>query len=365
MLDELKRILAGAEADYADIRYERMRSASAEFIKDRLKGVDSVSTDGFVVRVYREKGFASATVTRREDVPEALRLASEGAEVMGRSGKTVVLADVPAVTDHVEPALNGDPADVPLQDKVDLAGKYSRIMLGMPGIVSTTVNYSEVDREKFFASTRGTAIRERIVTVAIGGEAVAGRDGQLQNIRVSVGGADGYHSLVGREAEFISRGELAAALLDAEPLKAGTFDVVLNPSMTGVFVHEAFGHFSEADIIEDNSSMRAKMALGARLGSDAVNIVADSTLPGQVGFYRYDDEGVPVRRVQLMKKGVLTGRLHSLRTAGEFHEPINRPLRGGRLSLRTDREDGNDFLRSRQSGLQGSGAKTGRRPVPL
>ncbi len=321
MLDELKRILAGAEADYADIRYERMRSASAEFIKDRLKGVDSVSTDGFVVRVYREKGFASATVTRREDVPEALRLAAEGAEVMGRSGKTVVLADVPAVTDHVEPALNGDPADVPLQDKVDLAGKYSRIMLGMPGIVSTTVNYSEVDREKFFASTRGTAIRERIVTVAIGGEAVAGRDGQLQNIRVSVGGADGYHSLVGREAEFISRGELAAALLDAEPLKAGTFDVVLNPSMTGVFVHEAFGHFSEADIIEDNSSMRAKMALGARLGSDAVNIVADSTLPGQVGFYRYDDEGVPVRRVQLMKKGVLTGRLHSLRTAGEFHEP--------------------------------------------
>jgi TldD protein len=92
--------------------------------------------------------------------------------------------------------------------------------------------------------------------------------------------------------------------------------------MTGVFAHEAFRPFSEADIIEDNSSLRAKMALGAELGSEAVNIVADSTLPGQVGFYRSMTKGFPVRRVQLMRRGVSTGRLHSLRTAGEFGEGV-------------------------------------------
>lgn len=322
MLDLLKKTLSQVEADYADIRYERMRTSSAEFIKDQLKGVDSVSTDGFVVRVHKDHGFASATVTREQDVPEALRLAAEGASVMGRSGKRVVLADVPATIDHVEPVLNGDPADIPLQDKLALAVKYSRLMLGMPEIATTNVNYSEVDREKFFVSTRGSAVRERIVTVAIGGEAVAERKGLLQNIRVAIGGADGFHKLLNRDDEFVKRGELAAGLLDAEPVKAGTYDVVLNPSMTGVFSHEAFGHFSEADIIEDNTSMREKMALGACLGSESVNITADSTMPGQVGFYRYDDEGVPVRRVQLMSRGVLTGRLHSLRTAGAFGEPV-------------------------------------------
>lgn len=322
MLDELRKTLKKVEADYADIRYERMRTSSADFIKDQLKGVDAVSTDGYVVRVYRDMGFASATVTREEDVPEALRLASEGATVMGRSGKTVVLAEEPAICDYVEPDLKCDPADVPLQEKLDLARNYSRLMLDMPRIAATNVGYNEVDREKFFVSTRGAAIRERIVTVSIGGEAVAEKDGLLQNIRVAVGGADGFHKLLNRDEEFVRRSELAADLLTAQPLKAGTFDVVLNPSMTGVFAHEAFGHFSEADIIEDNSSMRAKMALGANLGSDAVNIVADSTLAGQVGFYLYDDEGVPVRRVQLMKGGVLTGRLHSLRTAGEFREPV-------------------------------------------
>lgn len=320
MIDVLGKMLEKVEADYADIRYERMRTSSADLTRDQLKGVSAVATDGYVVRVYRDRGFASATVTRREDVPEALKLASEGATVMGRSGKTVVLAEAPAVTDDVEPSLNMDPAEVPLQEKVDLARGYSRLMMGIPEIATTNVGYSEVDREKFFVSTRGSRIRERVVTVSIGGEAVAERNGLLQNIRVSVGGADGFHRLLNRDSEFIRRGELAVQLLDAEPVKAGTYDVVLNPSMTGVFTHEAFGHFSEADIIEDNSSLRAKMARGARLGSDAVNIVADSTMPNQVGFYRYDDEGVPVRKVQLMKDGVLTGRLHSLRTAGEFGE---------------------------------------------
>lgn len=322
MLEKLRGMLAGIEADYADIRYERMRTTSADIVNDKLKGVDSVSTDGFVVRVLRKDGFASATATRREDVPEALRLAADGARVMGDSGKKVVLADTSACTDDVKPILKTDPAAVPLKEKLDLTAGYSRLMLEMPDIAATNVSYSEVDRDKFFVSTRGAGIRERVVTVSIGGEAVAERNGLLQNIRVAVGGADGFHRLLGREQEFRRRAELASALLNAEPLKAGTYDVVLNSSMTGVFAHEAFGHFSEADIIEDNSSLRAKMALGAELGSEAVNIVADSTLPGQVGFYRYDDEGVPVRRVQLMRRGVLTGRLHSLRTAGEFGEGV-------------------------------------------
>jgi TldD protein len=92
--------------------------------------------------------------------------------------------------------------------------------------------------------------------------------------------------------------------------------------MSGVFTHEAFGHFSEADIIEDNPTMREKMRIGAKLGSDVLSITDDPTRPGQLGFYRSDDEGVAARPVALMKDGVLFGRLHSRRTAAEFGEPI-------------------------------------------
>ena len=116
---------------------------------------------------------------------------------------------------------------------------------------------------------------------------------------------------------------MALNILKATPVKAGTYRVILNQRLAGVFTHEAFGHFSEADLIEDSPTMRAKMELSAKLGTDILNIKDDPTLLNQLGHYKYDDEGVPARSTQLMKDGVLVGRLHSRRTAAAFGEPAS------------------------------------------
>ena len=98
---------------------------------------------------------------------------------------------------------------------------------------------------------------------------------------------------------------------------------MLDPIMAGLFTHEAFGHFSEADLIEDSPTLRDKMRIGERFGDDGLSIVDDPTMPGQLGFYRYDDEGVVARPVRLMDRGILAGRLHSRRTAAAFGEPLS------------------------------------------
>ena len=59
------------------------------------------------------------------------------------------------------------------------------------------------------------------------------------------------------------------------------------------------------------------------MGSEQVSITDDPTRAGQLGFYRYDDEGVAVRPVPLLRHGVLAGRLHSRRTAAAFGEPVS------------------------------------------
>lgn len=314
-------MISGSDADYIDIRYEIKKETTANLAGPELKKAGSNSTDGFVVRALKNGGFSSVTVTREEDVPEAVKLASQGAAAMAGEGKTVRLAKVEPVKDWVEPEMIVDPATIPLEDKLVLLRKYNDLMLSVPEIAGTNLGYREVDREKFFASSEGASIRERVCTVSIAGEVIASRDGVTQNIRVAVGGASGFKSLLNRGEIFLERAMLARDLLDAEPVKAGTYDVIINPGLTGVFIHEAFGHFSEADIIEDNPPLREKMAMDSEIGSPVVNIIADSTLPGQVGFYRYDDEGTPVRKVPLMVNGVLKGRLHSRRTAEEFGEP--------------------------------------------
>ncbi len=322
MLDKLKTMISGSDADYIDIRYEVKKETSAAVAGPELKKAGSNSTDGFVVRALKSGGFSSVTVTREEDVPDAVKLAVEGASAMAGEGKTVSMTPVEPVQDWVEPDMIVDPATLALEEKLVLLRKYNDLMLSVPEIAGTNLSYSEVDREKFFVSSEGAALRERVCTVSIAGEVIARRGNLTQNIRVSVGGANGFKSLLNRGEIFLERAMLARDLLDAEPVKGGTYDVVINPGLTGVFIHEAFGHFSEADIIEDNPPLREKMAMGEKIGSDAVTIIADTTIPNQVGFYRYDDEGTPVRKIPLMEKGVLRGRLHSRRTAAEFGEPV-------------------------------------------
>ncbi len=56
-----------------------------------------------------------------------------------------------------------------------------------------------------------------------------------------------------QEAEFEKKTAIALGLLKAEPVEGRKVNVILNPSLAGVFTHEAFGHFSEADLIEDVS----------------------------------------------------------------------------------------------------------------
>jgi TldD protein len=324
MIDRLKSMISGVEADFVDIRYEIKTETNINFTGREIRNVGSNRTDGYVVRAGKNGGFSTATVTREEDIPRAVELAVEGAEtIIATGGKESVMAEVPLVKETIKLALDGDPREISIDDKMELTRKYNDLMLEQPSIETTSITYREIGREKHYANSEGTEVSEEIITTNIMGEVIAKRDNLVQNIRVAIGGADGYNRLLDREEDFTKRAQIAGKLLDAEPVKGGTYNVILSPMLAGVFTHEAFGHFSEADIIEDNPSLREKMSLGKKLGSDVISIVADSTIPNQIGYYVYDDEGVAVKPVTLMDKGVLTGRLHSRRTASAFGEPVS------------------------------------------
>lgn len=323
MLERLKKRIRGVDADYIDIRYEVKRETKITYAGPEIKEAGANNTDGYVIRILKNGGFATTNVTREQDIERGIELALEGAEIVTESnGKRTEFASVPVIEDDVRLDLNGDPTHISLEDKIGLLEGYNRLVLEQKDIATTNLTYREIGREKYFCNSEGTALREEVLTTNILGEMIAKRGDLLQNIRIAIGGADGFNRLVNRDDLFVERARIVSNLLDAEPVRGGTYNVVLNPSLSGVFTHEAFGHFSEADIIEDNPSLRAKMALGAELGTDLVSIVADSTLPDQIGYYRYDDEGVEVKPVTLMEKGVLTGRLHSRRTASAFGEPL-------------------------------------------
>ena len=87
-----------------------------------------------------------------------------------------------------------------------------------------------------------------------------------------------------------------------------------------MFIHEAFGHLSEADFVYENPKMQELLTLGKPMGIEQLNVVDDATMENLPGSMKYDDEGVPGQRKYLIKNGVLTERLHSRETAGKMQE---------------------------------------------
>jgi len=298
MFDDMRMMLSRVDADYADIRYEIKKETIIQYDGKELTRIGLNSTDGYVLRVLKDGGLASASFTKTDDAEQAVRTAVENAGLIARYiDKPIRLAGFEAVKDTFQPAMNEDPRNVSMMEKLELIRQYNEIPFQHEKIVTTKVRYTELMRERYFLSSAGSEIREDLITTQLGGLIISKDVNITQNISVIFGGSDGFTNIRNQEANFEQRTAIALDLLNAKPVEGGVYNVILNPEMTGVFTHEAFGHLSEADIIETLPATREKMQIGSKLGNDVLTIIDDATQPHQIGFYKYDDEGVPVRPV--------------------------------------------------------------------
>lgn len=86
---------------------------------------------------------------------------------------------------------------------------------------------------------------------------------------------------------------------------------VLSPASAALLVHEAVGHFAEAD-----QAVGLSHRLGTRLGSACIQVQDHPTAPGGAACYAIDDDGVEVwGPTELVRDGVLVAQLHTLATA--------------------------------------------------
>jgi TldD protein len=197
-------------------------------------------------------------------------------------------------------------------------------MLREPEVKSTTALYRDTLQTVYYGNSNGAwVVEERpLVDLRLGAQAVRGADVQSAHESWTFAN-EGFESILGREPAAREVASKAHALLDAKPVKAGVYTVIADPKLAGVFVHEAFGHLSEADFAFENQDVQKMMRMGRKFGPAHLNI-ADSGVekPGGnlPGTHRFDDEGTPMKRTQLVKEGVLVGRLHSRETAAKLKE---------------------------------------------
>ncbi len=321
MRDEIMRALARSRADFTDIRMERTHSTSIRFSGKVLEELGSSVDQGGIVRCLVGGGWGVAVFNSPEQLMQRVEDAERIARVANaETNEKVQLAPVPPVQDEVRVALKKDPRQVPLSEKKALIQRYNDMMLGEDKrIVNTATRYTDSFSEITLANSEGTWIVEERpdITLALISMARSG-EGNIQVARESIGEATGYELVENREEDALKSARRALALLDAEPVKGGIYTVILDQLLTGVFIHEAFGHLCEADFLSKSARLREILSPGRTVGVPNLTVVEDGYIPGRRGNFKYDDEGTLRQRTYLIKGGVLQGFLHSRETAARM-----------------------------------------------
>ncbi|HEX7190910.1 MAG TPA: TldD/PmbA family protein [Thermoanaerobaculia bacterium] len=324
--DSLKLL---GSARYADIRHT---ATHQQHVKVRNGEVDHLSSTvdraiGVRVLVGNGWGFAASSDTSEASLRETARRALEVAAASNiASTQQIVLSDIEPYVATWASKYQIDPWSIPIEKKIEHLMNATEPMRSDPRIHQASGEISCYRQEKIFASTLGSFIEQTTMEMGGGIEAVAidGSEFQRRTYPNPFGGdfqAEGW--------EFIERLDLAhkglqvrdeaLALLAAPKAPVGRFDLIVGSAQLALQVHESCGHPTELDramgleiSLAGGSFLQPEMLGKFRYGSDLVTIVADATVPGALGSFAFDDDGVPAQRFPLIDRGMfvdyLTGR---------------------------------------------------------
>lgn len=103
----------------------------------------------------------------------------------------------------------------------------------------------------------------------------------------------------------------------AKPITPGVYDVITDPSITGLIAHEAFGHGVEMDQFVKDRAL-AKQYVGKYVASPICNMRDGAASTLSAASYFFDDDGVPAGDTQIIKDGILVTGISDLASATEL-----------------------------------------------
>lgn len=305
--------------DFYDTRIIRSVSTAIVLDNGEIREITNNFSSGAAVRVLCGGSWGYVS----KDNPEGLEAALGSARRLAEAAKNkrprdeINLAPVEKPTLQNLPEVLENPEDIPIENKVKLLLEIEKTAR-IEGIKSTSAVYSESLLTVGYSNSEGLDCEYTLNRVGFAVSAVAQSEGIYQIGRESRFGVMGFEIFKKHDAFELARkaATTAVELLSASTPKGGTYPVILDQELAGVFIHEAVGHAVEADhVLEDNSILAGK--IGERIASPLITVYDDPSLH-EFGYYPFDDEGANSRRTSVIEDGVLKSYIHSRETAGKL-----------------------------------------------
>lgn len=262
----------------------------------------------FTVRVHHNGGYSeySAVTLSENDIPAILATVEN---LLKKSDKfarltTPVCSDAPLCFDKktdfkIDPAQLGDEAIV--NKLIDIRTKGLALDERLLD-VSTRFNYQKY--YKLFLS-KNRDLQQTVLYADAAAIMLARKGQEIKDSYKPFSVLGGAEVLDLVEQTLPQLRDTVISLLDAEPLEPGEYECVCAPEVTGMIVHEAFGHGVEMDMFVKDRAL-AKDYMGKRVASDLVTMKdGANTDYKDVATFFFDDEGNEATDTLVIDHGIL------------------------------------------------------------
>jgi TldD protein len=313
-----------AGARYADARVMHRRYESMTARNGEVDELTSDESAGLGVRALVGSSWGFFAVPDMSD--QAARHAGRRAAEIAKASASVAGPALDLIAGQVSTASWAsecviDPIGVALADKGDLLVATTKLMCEHGADLAESL-YQIWDTEKWFVSSEGHRIDQRIRECGAGIQATSIGEGQTQRRSYPAGrgqyGTRGWEMV--NELDLMAHAprvaDEARALLTAPLCPSGETDLILGGEQMCLQIHESVGHAIELDRILGweaafaGTSWLDLAQLGSlKYGSELMNITIDPSIPGALGSFGFDDEGTPAQKRYAVRNGTWVGVL--------------------------------------------------------
>ncbi len=326
-------------ASYADVRIGRYLNQFISARNTKIQNITNTESFGVGIRVIVNGtwGFAATNDVTPEGISRAATEAAAIARANSRFQTEPVQLAPQAGFGEVawRTPIEINAFEVPISEKAELLAAASEAALANGANFIDSRLYL-VNEQKYFASTEGSYIDQDIhrtwptftvtavdkasgefktraalsAPVGMGYEYLSGRaEGKVDAPTTVL--YDRYYDMV-EDAGLAA--EQARATLSAKSVEPGQYTLVLEPSHLFLTIHESVGHPLELDRVLGYEANYAGTSFATldkwrsksfNYGSELVTLFADRTQENSLGVVGWDDEGVPTKRWDLVKDGIL------------------------------------------------------------
>ena len=325
-------------ATYCDVRIGRYLNQYVITREDKVENLVNTESYGAGIRVIADGAWGFMAVDQltpdavAKATKEAVRIAKANAALQS---EPVILAPQKGVGEvSWKTPLTKNAFEVPIADKVALLMDVNKAALKAGANFVNSLLF-QVNEQKYFASTDGSYIDQDVhriwpVFQATAIDEKTGKFARRASLSTPCGRGYDYLDALpsGKRPGVTTRytdsydmiedataaGAQVREILAAKSVVPGQYDLVLDPSHLWLTIHESIGHATELDRVLGYEANYAGTSFATldkyrsgnfKYGSPLVNIVADKLQPGSLGAVGYDDEGVPAKKWDLIKDGIL------------------------------------------------------------